>query len=340
MKTRNLVPATIVHDVDSDGEEEDDASPSEFEDTGTDTDDEQLQQAFEKGELRTDSLNVMLPYRKKLIINNETGLREKLQELKQKESDWIERMDVVCGPLQSAEEIVLPSGDCLSSLPPHAHDDFKREMLFFSQAQHAVQIGIPKLKKLGVKTKRPNDYFAQMVKSDEHMKRVQERLLERKEQILNSEKAKKMRQMKKMAKQIQVEVQQERQKEKRDMLNKVRDYQTGKSDTLDLGEGLVVSKKDGQKQSKKKAKMTSDKAMRIKQKRAHKNQTFGYGGKKKGSKSNDKRSFNGPMFGLRKKISKNKKKIKVAPKNSKWQGKKPNRPGKSRRQEMRKRKGH
>lgn len=39
-------------------------------------------------------------------------------------------------------------------------------------AQSAVLEGIPKLHKEGIPTKRPDDYFAQMVKSDVHMKKV------------------------------------------------------------------------------------------------------------------------------------------------------------------------
>lgn len=45
-------------------------------------------------------------------------------------------------------------------------------MNFHRQAQAAVLEGIPRLHNLGVKTKRPDDYFAQMAKSDEHMQKV------------------------------------------------------------------------------------------------------------------------------------------------------------------------
>ena len=39
-------------------------------------------------------------------------------------------------------------------------------------AQAAVNIALPKLKKLDVATRRPDDYFAEMVKTDDHMQRV------------------------------------------------------------------------------------------------------------------------------------------------------------------------
>ena len=32
--------------------------------------------------------------------------------------------------------------------------------------------GIPRLHSLGIKTKRPEDYFAEMAKTDHHMKKV------------------------------------------------------------------------------------------------------------------------------------------------------------------------
>jgi rRNA-processing protein EBP2 len=53
-----------------------------------------------------------------------------------------------------------------------ALNDFHRETLFHRQAQAAVLIAIPKLKEQGMKTKRPDDYFAEMAKSDQHMQKV------------------------------------------------------------------------------------------------------------------------------------------------------------------------
>ena len=45
-------------------------------------------------------------------------------------------------------------------------------MNFHRQAQAAVLEGIPRLQRLGVRTKRPDDYFAQMAKTDAHMQKV------------------------------------------------------------------------------------------------------------------------------------------------------------------------
>ena len=40
------------------------------------------------------------------------------------------------------------------------------------QAKTAVSVVLPRLKAAGVAVDRPVDYFAEMVKSDEHMKKV------------------------------------------------------------------------------------------------------------------------------------------------------------------------
>jgi len=52
------------------------------------------------------------------------------------------------------------------------HNDFKRETLFYEQAKEAVMQAMARLHADGVTTKRPDDYFAEMAKKDDHMKRV------------------------------------------------------------------------------------------------------------------------------------------------------------------------
>ncbi len=51
-------------------------------------------------------------------------------------------------------------------------DDLQRETLFYRQAQSAVIEGLARLKAMSIPTKRPDDYFAQMAKSDDHMLKV------------------------------------------------------------------------------------------------------------------------------------------------------------------------
>lgn len=53
-----------------------------------------------------------------------------------------------------------------------ALNEFKRETLFHRQAQAALTGGISKLRSLGVSTTRPEDNFAEMMKTDDHMQKV------------------------------------------------------------------------------------------------------------------------------------------------------------------------
>lgn len=52
------------------------------------------------------------------------------------------------------------------------NNDFKREMYFYRQGQAAVMEGYSRLTELNLPTNRPEDYFAEMAKNDEHMFKV------------------------------------------------------------------------------------------------------------------------------------------------------------------------
>jgi rRNA-processing protein EBP2 len=53
------------------------------------------------------------------------------------------------------------------------NDDLNRELAFYKQALEAATIGRKKLLAEGVPFSRPSDYFAEMVKDDEHMDKVE-----------------------------------------------------------------------------------------------------------------------------------------------------------------------
>ncbi len=69
---------------------------------------------------------------------------------------------------------------------------------------------------------RPDDYFAEMVKSDEHMTKVRQRLINEEQKIKASEESKRQRELKKFSKKVQIERLQERQKQKREDLEKIK----------------------------------------------------------------------------------------------------------------------
>jgi rRNA-processing protein EBP2 len=111
-----------------------------------------------------------------------------------------------------------------SDLPtdiPDVEDDLNRELAFYKQSLQAVNDARGKLKKEGVAFSRPVDYFAEMVKSDEHMGKIKQKLVDDAAGKKASAEARKQRDLKKFGKQVQVAKLQERAKEKKDTLEKI-----------------------------------------------------------------------------------------------------------------------
>nr|CAD7579181.1 unnamed protein product [Timema californicum] len=163
-------------------------------------------------------------------------------------------------------------------------DQHMQKMMFHRQAQAAVLIGMPKLKELGVGTRRPDDYFAQMAKTDQHMQKVRENLQKKQFEEARSEKAKKQRQLRKMGKQIQVETKLRRESEKRQLAEEVKKYRKGLRTDLDFLEDNKKRRPTvaGQKKLPSRNKTQA--------KRDYKDKKFGFGGKKRGLKTNTKES--------------------------------------------------
>nr|ACO12598.1 Probable rRNA-processing protein EBP2 homolog [Lepeophtheirus salmonis] len=290
--------------------------------------DEELQEALAAGLLKP-GLNSVIKAKKKVVVNNINGLKAKLQEL-EKSLPWIERLDMLNNPAPLAPELAneelahkvqrekvlkLSKNKNLEEDP--IHNDFKREMLSYRQAQAAILEAIPRLQSMGVPTKRPTDYFAQMLKTDIHMNKIRGKLISKQVVQERIEKVRKLRELKKYGKQVQVEVQQKRHKEKREMLEEVKKFRKGKIDSIDF---LNDDNEDGSKKSKKKMKKTSQS---IDMKKKFKDKKFGFGGKKRGSKQNTNSSTNDfKPSGMKKKAGK--------------KGAAAKRPGKSRRQKNKK----
>jgi len=237
----------------------DEESCSSFQESEDDSDKE-LQDAFAKGLLKP-GLNTVKEVTKRQPINNVNGLKTKLNEFR-KRFDWFERLDVITDREQEKSE--TPTTD-------KREDDFKRECSFYKQAQLAAMEAIPKLHQLGVTTQRPVDYYAEMAKTDNHMKKVREKLVSVQTAKERSELARKLRAERKFAVQIQKDVLKERQTEKKMLLEAVKKHKKGFKDQLND----ILEKKPSKGNPK-----------RSDQKRSFKNAKYGYGGRKKRSKLN------------------------------------------------------
>ncbi|XP_059619054.1 probable rRNA-processing protein EBP2 homolog [Phlebotomus argentipes] len=248
----------------------------------SDSDDE-VRDAFAKGLIKP-GLNFEVP-QKKPLANNVTRLNSKCSEIRLN-MDWIERLDLVNEPAPLAPEMTLQlekeeqkranmfAGNAKLKYHEPSKDpvlnDFKREMLFHRQAQAAAVEGIRKLHALGVATKRPDDYFAEMAKTDAHMQKVRQHLLAKQEGQAKSEKVRQIREQRKMGKKMQQQARLRKEKDKKETLDKLKKFRKGKLQNLDFLE-------DAKGQTKRQAK----------------DKKFGFGGKKRGKKQNDRKSSMG-----------------------------------------------
>jgi len=201
--------------------------------------------------------------------NDQAGLLSKLKEIKV-DLDWSQTLDITTDTSKLEQS---DGNENVKSEEKVLKDDFQREMHFYCQAQVAAREALSQLQSLGIPTLRPEDYFAEMVKSDAHMQKVRKKLLEKKDRMILSDKAKKQRQYKKIGKKIQQDVLQKRQGEKKKMLQEVDRMKKGKSQKL-YGDGEDPFE------------ISTDKKTDIGKKRKRKDDKFGFGGRKRKLKKN------------------------------------------------------
>ena len=101
------------------------------------------------------------------------------------------------------------------------NDDLSRELAFYKQSLDAVKKARELLRTQGVPFSRPTDFFAEMVKSDEHMGRIKDKLIGEASRKKAAVDARKQRDLRKFGKQVQVARLQERDRLKRDTLDRI-----------------------------------------------------------------------------------------------------------------------
>ncbi|GAA5942181.1 EBP2 family rRNA-processing protein [Sporobolomyces koalae] len=98
---------------------------------------------------------------------------------------------------------------------PDASNDLERELEFYKQSLWAATHAEALFEKADLPFHRPADYFAEMVKTDAHMGKIRQSLLDEQAGMKASEEARKLRELKKFGKKVQVEKIREREREKK-----------------------------------------------------------------------------------------------------------------------------
>mmetsp|Transcript_25807 Transcript_25807/g.44465 ORF Transcript_25807/g.44465 Transcript_25807/m.44465 type:complete len:220 (+) Transcript_25807:220-879(+) len=204
---------------------------------------------------------------------------------------------------------------------PDIEDDLKREVAFYQASLEAVSQAIKRLDQHKIPHRRPDDYFAECVKTDEQIRKIKTKLLADKGRIERGEQNRKQREMAKYGKQVQLAKQQQRAKSKKENIDNITKWRkqntSGRADPGEL-EDLIAAKSNPKKR---KFSGPSDSKS---PKNSAKNRKYGFGGPKRHQKSNTASSTSDMQ-------SFKVKRQKQGPQS----GKKGMRPGKSKRQKMR-----
>ncbi|EAS28049.3 rRNA processing protein [Coccidioides immitis RS] len=298
-------PKATQAETNASGDEGDSENEDEHDENELDAGEADSDEDIPLSELSEDDRADVIPHQR-LTINNSAAIRASLKRISfiNESTPFSEH-----NSLTSTEQIDIPD----------PNDDLNRELAFYKVCVSAATNARSLLKKEGVPFSRPTDYFAEMVKSDEHMGKIKKKLFEEAAAKKASAEAKKQRELKKFGKQVQIAKLQQRQKEKRETLEKINSLKRkrkidGGAPTED--EDLFdVALEDAGKSERKKQNPTGG----PNPKRQKKNEKYGFGGKKRFAKSGDAMS-SGDLKGFSV---------------SKMKGKKPGgaakRPGKSRR---------
>ena len=145
-----------------------------------------LNKEEEDSESEVPSINLVEEISEK--INSIKNDIQKYYTVKNKNIDWLE----------------FPVNISESTIPPNLNpdDDIKRELIFYNIAKENAIKGMIQLKQLGEKINRPDDYFVEMLKSDEQMLKVKKQIINEQQYIKKFEAKKQKMQNIKFAKSI------------------------------------------------------------------------------------------------------------------------------------------
>ena len=153
-------------------------------------------------------------------INMEPELSEKLNSIKNDIQKFYDAKN------KKIDFLEFPINISESSIPQNLNpdDDIKRELIFYNIAKENAIKGMIKLKQLGEKLNRPDDYFVEMLKSDEQMMKVKKQIINEQQYIKKFEAKKQKMQNIKFAKSIKDFQNKEKSKFKRQTLQGVENW--------------------------------------------------------------------------------------------------------------------
>ncbi|KAF7720280.1 rRNA processing protein [Penicillium ucsense] len=273
----------VEGETDEDEEVDVEAEDNEDEDNEEEDDDEEEEEEdIPLSDLEEDEREDVVPHQR-LTINNSAAIKTSLKRISfiNQNTPFSEHNSLV-----SKEPIEVED----------ANDDLNRELAFYKVCQAAAIEARGLLKKEGVAFTRPGDYFAEMVKNDEHMDKIKKKLYEEAAGKKAAAEARRQRDLKKFGKQVQVAKLQQRAKEKRDTLEKINtlkkkrkaDTSAPTDDANDLFDVAIEETGKPEKRNREGGPNA---------KRQKRDQKFGFGGKKRFSKSGDAAST-GDMRGF------------------------------------------
>lgn len=212
--------APVDEDVEmSSGAEEDEEVPeedeaeeagddsAENEDEGEDEDEEEEEEDIPLSDLDEDEREDVVTHQR-LTINNAAAINAS-----------IKRISFITNQTPFSEHNSLVSQEPIDVEDPN--DDLNRELAFYKVCQAGALQARGLLKKEGISFTRPGDYFAEMVKNDEHMDKIKKKLYDEAAGKKAAAEARRQRDLKKFGKQVQVAKLQQRAKEKRDTMEKI-----------------------------------------------------------------------------------------------------------------------
>ena len=148
---------------------------------------------------------------------------------------FVEHLSLIGG-----KEVELPESEKI-------HEDLRRELVFYNTTLTDAKEGVKRLIQSKVKIGRPDDFFAEMYKTDKQMARIKSKMVAQQQRIKEFSEKRQKQDNKKFEKSIRHFKMQEKHAQKRQNLEGIKKFKTAmnnnNSDSLDINEYLKDKKK-------------------------------------------------------------------------------------------------